>query len=96
MSASLQLGHPASEAEGEFTTSTIAHSLAPPFAGKITYAHVLNFVDEVVTVSEYELIVATRAMYDRGLVCETSACAGVAAAMAGKIRCKSKQGRIIW
>ena len=84
MSTSMTLGRPAVEPE-DFETNTIAHGLAPPFAGCITYAHVCAFVDEVVTVTDAELVAATRVMYERGLVCETSGCAGVAAAMAGKL-----------
>ena len=47
MSTSLSLGRPAIE-PADFETNTIAHGLAPPFAGSITYAHMRAFVDEVI------------------------------------------------
>lgn len=75
MTASLRLGRPAVEPD-DFVTDTIAHGLAPPFAGAITFAHVLRFVDDVVTVSDAELVAATRKMYGHGFVVETSGCAG--------------------
>ena len=89
MTASVRLGRAAKEPE-DFQTSTIAHGLAPPFAGDITYNHVKHFVDDVVTVSDTELIAATKAMYDHGFVCETSGCAGVAAVMSGKVTCTGR------
>ena len=69
--------------------------------GDITFQHVQKFVDEVILVSDAELVAATRVMYEHGFVCETSGCAGVAAAMAGKLVSKkgeegvSCQGRIV-
>jgi threonine dehydratase len=101
MTASLALGRAANEGKGDFHTETIAHGLAPPFAGDITFQHVQKFVDEVILVSDAELVAATRVMYEHGFVCETSGCAGVAAAMAGKLVSKkgeegvSCQGRIV-
>ena len=92
MTASLRLGRPAVEPD-DFETKTIAHGLAPPFAGEITFAHVRAHVDDVVTVSDSELVRATRSMYKHGFVCETSGCAGIAAAMAGKLG--RSTGRIV-
>ena len=89
MSASVRLGRAAKEPE-DFQTDTIAHGLAPPFAGEITYNHVKHFVDEVITVSDQELIAATKEMYAHGFVVETSGCAGVAAVMSGKVTCTGR------
>ena len=83
----MELGR-AAKAPADFKIHTIAHGLAPPFAGAITYNHCKAFVDEVVLVTDEELAAATRAMFDHGFVCETSGCAGVAAAMAGKVKGK--------
>lgn len=66
-------------------TETIAHGLAPPFAGRACYCHVRAFVDEVVTVSDEELREATRALYRAGVVAEVSGAAAVAAVIAGKL-----------
>ena len=93
MSVSLQLGRPAREPE-DFQSSTIAHGLAPPFAGTITYSHVKAFADDVVTVSDKALESATRKMYGQGYVCETSGCAGVAAAIEGKLS-HGHSGRVV-
>lgn len=84
MHRSLELKRPA-YAPDDFKLSTIAHGLAPPFAGKVTFAHVKAFVDSVVLVSDAELVEATKYMYANGFVCETSGCAGIAAVMAGKV-----------
>ena len=89
MTASMKLGRAAKEPV-DFQTSTIAHGLAPPFAGDITFQYVQKYVDEVVTVTDHELVEATKVMYEHGFVCETSGCAGVAAVMAGKVTCVGK------
>jgi threonine dehydratase len=84
MHRSFELGR-AARAPADFGISTIAHGLAPPFAGEKTFEHCKAFVDDVVLVTDEELAAATRAMFEHGLVAETSGCAGVAAAMAGKV-----------
>ena len=66
-------------------TATIAHGLAPPFAGRACYAHVRAFVDEVVTVTDDEMRAATRKLYHAGIVAEVSGAAAVAAVLAGKV-----------
>lgn len=66
-------------------TETIAHGLAPPFAGKATYNHVRAFCDDVVTVTDAEMREATRALFRAGIVAEVSGAAAVAAALAGKL-----------
>ena len=65
-------------------TDTIAHGLAPPFAGRATFNHVKSFVDEVVLVTDEEMRVATRALFEAGVVAEVSGAAAVAAVLAGK------------
>lgn len=66
-------------------TNTIAHGLAPPFAGKACFDHVLKFVDDVVLVSDEELRTATRLLFKAGIVSEVSGSAAVAAVLSGKV-----------
>lgn len=84
MCLSLQAGEARWMPEGG-KTSTIAHGLAPPFAGKACYNHVSHFVDELVTVSDDEMREATRALFRAGIVSEVSGSAAVAAVLSGKI-----------
>jgi len=65
--------------------STIAHGLAAPFAGPISFENVKAFVDEIVLVTDDELREATRFMWEQGFVTETSGCAALAAVRAGKL-----------
>eukprot|EP00039_Didymoeca_costata_P006402 m.89854 g.89854 ORF g.89854 m.89854 type:complete len:325 (-) comp13244_c0_seq6:91-1065(-) len=67
------------------THSTIAHGLAAPFTGPISYTHAKAFVDEMVLVSDEDLKEAARFMFGEGFVVETSGCAAVAAVRSGKI-----------
>ena len=60
--------------------------------GNITFAHVTAFVDDVITVTDEELVEAAKLMYEHGFVCETSGVASIAAAMSGKVKC---EGRIV-
>ncbi|GMI59998.1 hypothetical protein ScalyP_jg9987 [Parmales sp. scaly parma] len=64
---------------------TIAHGLAPPFAGQLCYEYAKEFVDDVVLVTDDELVEATRFAYSNGILAETSGCAGIAALMFGKL-----------
>jgi len=58
---------------------------APPFAGEYTYRHVLHFVDEMVRVSDAEIIDAVRVLIQRcKLAAEPSGAAGLAALLSGK------------
>jgi threonine dehydratase len=66
-------------------TNTIAHGLAPPFAGRACYNHVNSYVDGIVLVNDEELRHATRALFKAGIVSEVSGAAAVAAVLAGKI-----------
>lgn len=66
-------------------TDTIAHGLAPPFAGRACFNHVRRFVDEMVTVTDDELRMATLALFESGVVAEVSGAAAVAAVLAGRV-----------
>ena len=66
-------------------TTTIAHGLAPPFAGRACFNHVKQFVDEIITVTDEEMREATRALFRAGVVAEVSGAAAVAAVLANKV-----------
>ncbi len=65
---------------------TIADGLAPPFAGEHTFAHVQRFVDEMVRVTDEEILDAFRVLIQRcKLAAEPSGAAGLAALVSGKV-----------
>lgn len=65
---------------------TIADGLAPPMAGELNYRYVDDFVDDVVLVSDDEILAAMRLLIMRAkLVAEPSGAAAVAALMFGRI-----------
>ncbi len=82
MRQSLDAGH----AVHVDSVKTIADGLAPPMAGELTYEIVKQYVDDVVLVSDDEIIAAMGPIYSRAkLVVEPSGAAGVAALLAGKV-----------
>lgn len=65
---------------------TIADGLAPPFAGEHTFRHVKHFVDEMVRVTDAEIIDALRMLIQRcKLAAEPAGAAALAALLAGKV-----------
>jgi len=64
---------------------TIATGLAPPFAGKITFEHVQAFVDDLVLVTDEEIIRAVKMLAKSGLIVEPSGAASFAAVLSGKL-----------
>ncbi|HLX56485.1 MAG TPA: threonine/serine dehydratase [Ktedonobacteraceae bacterium] len=65
---------------------TIADGLAAPFAGEYTLAHVKRYVDDMVLVSDEEIIEALRLILERcKLLAEPSGAAGFAALLSKKI-----------
>lgn len=64
---------------------SIAGGLSPPYAGTNTYAHCRRFVQDVVLVSDQELLDCMKLLYQRGLVVEPSGCAAMAALLGGHI-----------
>ena len=82
MSRSLEQGAPAHLDK----VDTIADGLAPPFAGEHTFAHVQRFVDEVVRVTDGEIVDALGVLIQRcKLAAEPSGAAGLAALLSGKV-----------
>ncbi len=73
------------------TTNTIADGLAAPFAGHHTLAHVKEHVDQVVTISDDEILIAMRLIFERCKVtAEPAAAATLAALLSGKINIPKK------
>jgi len=64
---------------------TIATGLAPPFAGKITFQHVKTYVDQMILVTDDEILRAEKMLAKAGLVVEPSGSATFAALISGKI-----------
>jgi len=65
---------------------TIADGLAPPFAGELNYRYVARFVEDMVLVSDAEILSAMRLLLTRAkLLAEPSGAAAVAALMHGRI-----------
>ena len=65
---------------------TIADGLAPPMAGELNYRYVAEFAEDVVLVSDDEILSAMRLLLTRAkLVAEPSGAAAVAALMHGRV-----------
>ena len=66
--------------------ATIADGLAAPFAGTLNLAHVQQFVDDIVLVTDEQIIAAMRLLMERcKLVAEPAGAAATAALLAGRI-----------
>jgi threonine dehydratase len=66
--------------------STVADGLSAPFAGRLTYELVRDLVDDVVLVSDDEILSAMRLLALRAkIVPEPAAAAGLAALLAGRV-----------
>jgi threonine dehydratase len=81
MTRALQAGHPVTLD----TIQTMADGLGAPFTGDLNLAIVRELVDDVVIVTEDEIVTALKLMLDRTkLLVEGAAAAGVAALLTGK------------
>jgi len=68
-------------------TDTIADGLAAPFVGVHNFAHVQRYVDEVVLLSDEEIVAGLRLLMERAkLQPEPSGAAAFAALLSGKVR----------
>jgi len=66
--------------------NTVADGLAAPFAGRYTFAHVKEYVDKVVLVSDEEIITALRLILERcKILTEPSGAASFAALLFDKV-----------
>lgn len=75
---------------------TIADGLAPPSAGEVTLEHTKAFVDDVVTVTDPEMVRAMALMMMRTkLFVEPSGAAGLAALLSGRVRTSPDQRVVV-
>jgi threonine dehydratase len=75
---------------------TIADGTRTPSLGKITFPLILEFVDDMHTVSEQAIIEAVRFLFYRmKLVVEPSGALGVASLLSGSVRSKGRVGIVI-
>ena len=82
MTASRVAGHPVTLPK----TSSIADGLLSIRPGDLTFAHVQALVDEVVTVTEQEIVGAVKWLFDNAnVVAEPSGAVGAAAVLHRKI-----------
>ncbi len=85
MTESLQKGEPVHLSE----VNTVADGLAAPFAGDYTLAHVQKYVDEVVTVSDEDIINAMKVFLERvKFIAEPAAASTLAVLLSTKVRVK--------
>ncbi len=83
MKASVDAGHPVTLDK----TETIADGLMPVRPGDLTFAHVRQFVDRIVTVTDLQIIDAVLWLFSNAkIVAEPSGAATVAAALTAKPR----------
>jgi threonine dehydratase len=83
MKVSVEAGHPVTLAK----TETIADGLMPVRPGDLTFAHVRQFVDEIVTVTDLQIVDAVLWLFSNAkIVAEPSGAAAVAAALIAKPR----------
>lgn len=84
MHKSMRAGTPAKCPEAR----SVASGLAPPFAGSNAFLHVHKYVQDIILVSESEIIGAVKAAFNHGLVVEPAGAAGLAAVLSGKLEDK--------
>ncbi|XP_068714687.1 L-threonine ammonia-lyase-like isoform X3 [Montipora foliosa] len=77
------------------STKSIASGLAPPTAGKITFRHVQDFVEDIILVTEEELKRAVETFFHTGLVVEASGAAAFAALQSNKIPDLSPESKVV-
>ncbi|XP_071960598.1 L-threonine ammonia-lyase-like isoform X2 [Antedon mediterranea] len=69
----------------DHTSHSIAAGLSPPYAGKNSFAHNKAFVDDILLVSDSEIISAVKLLYKAGLKVEPSGAAAFSALMHHKV-----------
>jgi threonine dehydratase len=81
MYLSMQEGHPVVKN----SVRSVAAGLCPPFAGEIAYRHVVKFVDDIVLVSDEQILHAAKSLFSIGILVEPSGAAALAAVQSSKI-----------
>lgn len=80
MYESFQKGEPVTMA-----VNSVATGLSPPYAGKLTYQCCRRYVEDVILVSDNEILKCMSRLFDIGLVAEPSGCAALAAILNNQI-----------
>lgn len=78
---SYQAGHAVTKS----TVKSVASGLSPPYAGKLCYTLCKRYVEEVILVSDEELIQSMQVLFARGIKAEPSGCAAMAAILNGRV-----------
>lgn len=81
MYESIRVGH----AVTNTSVKSVAAGLSPPFAGKLCYDYCKQFVEDVILVSDKELVNTMHALFARGIKAEPSGCAAMAAILNHRI-----------
>ncbi|XP_030845396.1 uncharacterized protein LOC115925516 [Strongylocentrotus purpuratus] len=81
MYKSKQSGKPAQDPN----VRSIASGLSPPFAGSNAFRHVEEYVEDILLLSEEEIIAAVSRLYHAGLVVEPAGAAAFGAVLFGKV-----------
>lgn len=68
------------------SAKSIASGLAPPFAGPNAFAHVKEYCDGILLVSDLEIKQTVTVLFESKLVVEPSGSAGMASLLCGKVR----------
>ncbi|MFN8080154.1 MAG: threonine/serine dehydratase [Kineosporiaceae bacterium] len=78
------------------TARSVADGLSAPIAGAVNLVHIRRYVDEVVRVSEDQILTAWRAMVRRGkLAAEPAGAAGLAAVLGGGLELDPPLGPVV-
>lgn len=77
---SLRAGQPVQKSVG-----SVASGLSPPYAGKLGYAHCKQYVEDVLLVSDKEILECMQVLFSRGIKAEPSGCAAMAAVLSGRV-----------
>ncbi|XP_063960817.1 L-threonine dehydratase catabolic TdcB-like [Lytechinus pictus] len=67
------------------SVQSVASGLAPPFAGYNAYRHAAKYVDDILLLSEAEIIASVTRLYHAGLVVEPAGAAAFGALLFGKV-----------
>ncbi|XP_061187812.1 L-threonine ammonia-lyase-like isoform X1 [Saccostrea echinata] len=65
--------------------NSVASGLSPPYAGKLTYRCCRKYVEDVILVSDREILNCMSRLFELGIVAEPSGCAAMAAILYNKI-----------
>ncbi|KAH9510116.1 hypothetical protein Btru_043507 [Bulinus truncatus] len=64
---------------------SVASGLAAPYAGTVCYRHCRWFVEDILLVSDEEILQTMKLLFHRGIIAEPAGCAALAAVLTGKV-----------